>query len=97
MESRSSLHYAGNTVRVPHPGRKRLNKNLVGVRGEVIETKRKIEYKPKVCATYKCVWCKHHSDQPIIICPACHNCQYCGQYQGSGFDHECLRCGNHLV
>ncbi len=97
MESGHSLHYSGNTVKAPRPGRKRLSKNSSSVRGEVIGTSRRVEHQPKICATYRCVWCGHHGDEPMIICLACHNCQYCGQYQGSGFNHECLKCGNRLA
>lgn len=98
MENRPNLHYQRNTVKLPSPSRHRLKKNWSARVGRIVPTGRHISHEPKVCASYRCVWCgyKSQSDNPIIICPRCHNCQYCGQYQGAGYDHECLRCGNHL-
>lgn len=96
MEGRHSLHYDGNTVELPRPGRKRLKKNAaVGV-GSVIPTSRSVEYDKKVCASYTCVWCGIVKKKPMIICVMCRNCQYCGCCQGAGYDHECVRCGNFL-
>ena len=96
MESGHSIHYEGNTVELPRPGRKRLKKNSVLSLGDVVSTERMIGRQPKVCAAYRCVWCDFGCAQPMVICWRCHNCQYCGQYQGAGYDHECIRCGNHL-
>lgn len=96
MEGRPSLHYKGNTVELPHPGRKRLKKNAAVRFGSVVPTARRIEYDRKVCAAYTCVWCSYTGDSPMIICIRCRNCQYCGQCQGSGYDHECVRCGNFI-
>lgn len=96
MESGYGLYYARNTVEPPRPSQKRLKKNAMAEMGEVIMADRQIEHSSKVCATYQCVWCGITSETPTIICKHCHNCQYCGQYQGSGYDHECIRCGNHL-
>lgn len=98
MESRHRLYYQGNTVIPPNPGRKRLKKNRNVKIGRIIPAYRNIKYEPKTCASYKCIWCDYEAqkDKPIIICPRCRNCQYCGLQQGSGYDHECIKCGNRI-
>ena len=47
---------------------------------------------PKVVATNKCNWCDRDMKEYRVICPYCHNCQYCGFY--SPALNQCLDCGN---
>jgi primosomal protein N' len=47
---------------------------------------------PKVVANLKCNWCGAVLKEYRVICPMCHNCQYCGFY--SPALNQCLHCGN---
>jgi hypothetical protein len=48
----------------------------------------------KTYATKNCGWCPYDFDKFEIVCPQCHNCQYCGLF--SSTNTVCKRCGNTL-
>lgn len=93
MENRFRLHYPGNTVIPPSPGRKRQQKtiNQVGY----LHTGKIMTYQPKVCAVSRCVWCDaNFGEQFRTVCPICRNCQYCGLASTNSLTN-CPNCGNH--
>jgi len=97
MENGLSLHYNGNTVSLPRPGRKRLNKNMNNRPQHTItfEGKTPQDRSAKVCAVSRCVWCSFTAQQYFITCPICKNCQYCGMVDNVDA-YQCFLCGNYL-
>ena len=94
MESRPDLYYEGNTVIPPAPGKKRKFKTINQEEPHQ-HTGKVMEYKPKVCATSRCVWCQaYFGGRYMIACPRCMNWQYCGLLAGSL--KSCGQCGNAL-
>lgn len=94
MENRPSIHYPGNTVIAPHPGRKRRSKVLDAEKLPAFEAK---DPNPehKVCVTSKCVWCGFNPGQYFITCARCGNCQYCGMVDKVD-PYRCYLCGNYM-
>lgn len=96
MENRTSVHYRGNTLKAPNPGRKRKNKVFGRKRETYVFTARlPQDTSDKIVATKVCVWCEYKADHYFITCNNCNNCQYCGNV-----DHvdayRCFICGNYL-
>jgi len=99
METRRTIHYAGNTVDIPHPSRKNLKRRFSGNPLKKALMNDDVEIKPmtvipKVCATTQCVWCAVEFESEAIRCRVCGNCQYCGMFCTS--KNECSNCGNML-
>lgn len=93
MESRFRVHYDGNTVIPPSPGRKRQQKTFK--QDGFVFTGKNMTYEPKVCATTRCIWCEaEFAGQFRTICTDCHNCQYCGLASMTS-NSVCPNCGNH--
>lgn len=94
MESGLDLYYKGNTVIPPHPGRKRQFRTINQDEPH-LHTGKSMEFKPKVCASSRCVWCQaSFGGRYMVTCPRCLNCQYCGLVAGSM--KACGQCGNAL-
>lgn len=92
MQDRYPIHYDGNTVNIPNPGRKNLAKRQA--MPELGDTPRVYTHEFKICATHSCVWCKNDFDEYRIRCNVCGTCQYCGTISTGSID--CTTCGNHL-
>lgn len=95
MENGPSLHYNGNTLNTPHPGRKRLAKNRKDQSAIYFEGKTPQNRDHKVVAVRRCVWCSFTAQQYFITCPICRNCQYCGMVDNVD-SYRCYLCGNYL-
>lgn len=96
MENGPSLHYNRNTVKLPHPGKKRLRKNRKAQSAIHFEGKMPQNREHKVAVVKRCVWCSFTSlDQWFITCPICKNCQYCGMVDLVD-PYRCYLCGNFL-
>lgn len=95
MESRRVIHYRGNSIKprkVSMPSiYKRMRQEGMGV---AADTNYIIPIIDKVYATENCMWCPHDFKQFEVVCPQCHNCQYCGMVANS--NTFCNMCGNHL-
>lgn len=93
MENRFRVHYHGNTVIPPAPGKKRKDKSMRRQR-DYTHTGKIMTRADKVCATTRCVWCDvSFGDQYRTICHVCTNCQYCGLASTSSLT-VCPNCGN---
>lgn len=95
MENGPSLHYNGNTLNTPHPGRKRLAKNRKDQAAIKFDGKTPQDRDHKVVAVRRCVWCSFTAQQYFITCPICRNCQYCGMVDNVDA-YRCYLCGNYL-
>jgi len=96
MEDRRVVHYNRNSIKprkVSMPSiYKRMRQEGMGVEDASMAHMPPIM--DKVYATKNCMWCPYDFKQFEIICPQCHNCQYCGLY--SDTNTACKRCGNRL-
>lgn len=95
MEDRPNLYYEGNTVIPPAPGAKRKWRTIQ--QPIAWDFRHKVmPFEPKTCATSRCVWCNQNfGGRYMIVCPRCHNCQYCGLMSTNSMD-ACTLCGNRL-
>lgn len=98
MENRYPLHYAGNTVAAPRPGRKNRQRRAAHGIGRFEPPHRQPDKTDKVCATSRCLWCGiDFRSYYHTICARCGNCQWCGLVSDQMTDNEhCRYCNNHL-
>lgn len=96
MESRRVIHYNRNSIKprkVSMPSiYKRMRQRGMGL--EDVAMAHMPPIIPKVYASMNCHWCPYDFERYEIICPQCHNCQYCGL--ASDTNTACKRCGNTL-
>lgn len=96
MESRRIIHYNRNSVKPRKASMasisKRMRQNGMGIPDDLNPHMPPIIHKQY--ATKNCRWCPYDFNQYEVICPQCHNCQYCGL--ASDTNIICKRCGNTL-
>ncbi len=93
MEAGRDLHYSGNTVVGPHPGRKNRERRLRRLLEGTVEIKT-VAFEPKIVAHSSCVFCGTvFGGLYLTRCPNCKSCQYCGLFMPTG--PSCRFCGNH--
>lgn len=94
MENRRPVHYEGNTLAPPAPGRKNRRKRQATPQGRIMPgtEDEAIEFKPKTVAMLRCVWCGADLGHYRIRCNNCGNCQHCGHLIDT--DRGCRYCGN---
>lgn len=95
MENRLHLYYPGNTVKAPHPGRKRKRKISRQPKERPLYMTKALPHVKKTVATSKCVWCDYPFGQYMVVCLHCFNCQYCGFLSKGNMGH-CMNCDNQV-
>lgn len=96
MESRRIIYYGGNSIKPRKVSMPSIHKRM-RQQGMGVEDTSMAHMPPiieKTYATKNCHWCPYDFKQFEIVCPQCHNCQYCGLV--SDTNTVCKRCGNIL-
>lgn len=95
MEDRRPVHYSGNTVKLPQPGKKNMQRRE-RLRKLPLEFRvRYPDHTPKTAAADRCVWCDTKFKEYRLICRGCHCCLYCGLvYERLPSLDICDYCGN---
>lgn len=96
MESRRIIHYNRNSIKprnISMPSiQKRMRQEGMGVPD--YNNPHMPPIIDKVYATKNCRWCPYDFKKFEIVCPQCHNCQYCGLFSDTNI--VCKLCGNRL-
>ena len=94
MENGRNIYYSGNTLKSPRPSAKNIKRRNAVYNAQLV-VQRSIEFKPKIVAHSRCIWCKYkyEDNRFFVVCPRCRMCQYCGLVAEHDLSH-CYLCGN---